>query len=66
MGLFTKKAESTKATSRSAAKVVVTGKRVKGVWRMESALPLSAGRKAKGRDSRVILETENRRVRTLH
>lgn len=65
MGLFTKKAESTK-TNTAKGKVVVTGKRVKGVWQMESALPLSARRNRKSNASRPILETENRRVRTLH
>ena len=66
MGLFTKNSETTKRNDGK-GKVVVTGKRVKGVWQMESALPLSAGRKKTRKGgSRVILETENRRVRTLH
>ena len=63
MGLFTKNAETTKSNN---GKVVVTGKRVKGIWQMESALPLSASRKKRSGGSKAILETENRRVRTLH
>jgi len=66
MGLFTKKAESTKRSIGTKGKVVVTGKRVKGVWQMESALPLSGRRAKSSRSAGAILETENRRVRTLH
>lgn len=65
MGLFTKNAETTKRNGGK-GKVVVTGKRVKGVWQMESALPLSARRKKSKSEPHTILETENRRVRTLH
>jgi hypothetical protein len=62
MALF-KKTESTK---RNDSRVVVTGKRVKGVWQMESALPLSGSRRKTGKGAEAILETRNRRVRTLH
>jgi hypothetical protein len=60
MGLFSKK-ENTSKDRRS--RVVVTGKRVKGSWIMESALPL---RRKATKTSGAILGTENRRVRTLH
>jgi len=60
MSLFSKK--ETVSKSRS-SRVVVTGKRVKGAWIMESVLPLK--RKAT-KASGAILGTENRRVRTLH
>lgn len=62
MGLF-KKSETTKGNQRH---VVVTGKRVKGVWQMESALPLSGARRKSSSGSGKILQTQNRRVRTLH
>lgn len=62
MGLF-KKSETSKRAERH---VVVTGKRVKGVWQMESALPLSGARRKGSKTSSTILQTQNRRVRTLH
>jgi hypothetical protein len=60
MSLFSKK--ETVSKSRN-SRVVVTGKRVKGAWIMESALPL---RRKAAKPSGAILGTENRRVRTLH
>ncbi|TFH25237.1 MAG: hypothetical protein E4H03_01360 [Myxococcales bacterium] len=60
MALFSKKDNGSK---RGGGKVVVTGKRIKGTWVMESNLALKTRR---GKRSDVILETENRRVRTLH
>ena len=52
---------NTKKSNRK--RVVVTGKRVKGVWTMESRL---RGKTKRPSGERAILETENRRVRTLH
>ncbi|TFH24458.1 MAG: hypothetical protein E4H03_03605 [Myxococcales bacterium] len=60
MALFSKKDNGSK---RGGGKVVVTGKRIKGTWVMESTL---APKPRRGKRSDVILETENRRVRTLH
>jgi hypothetical protein len=60
MALFSKKDNGSK---RSGGKVVVTGKRIKGTWVMESSI---APKTRRGKPSDVILETENRRVRTLH
>jgi hypothetical protein len=60
MALFSKKDNGSK---RGGGKVVVTGKRIKGTWMMESNL---APKTRRGRRSDVILDTENRRVRTLH
>ena len=60
MALFSKKDNGSK---RGGGKVVVTGKRIKGTWVMESNL---APKTRRGKRSDVILETENRRVRTLH
>ena len=60
MALFSKKGNGSK---RGGGKVVVTGKRIKGTWVMESNL---APKTRRGKRSDVILETENRRVRTLH
>ena len=44
-------------------KVVATGKRVRGVWTMESSLRPRARRNAADPS---VLVAENRRVRTLH
>jgi hypothetical protein len=53
----------TGAGKRSQRRVVVTGKRLKGTWVMESAL----SPRAKANRSVISnLPTENRRVRTLH
>ena len=61
MTLFSKKDNGSK---RSNTRVVVTGKRMKkGTWVMESVLPFKAKRSG---ESGAILETRNRRVRTLH
>lgn len=60
MALFSKKNVGSK---RRGSKVVVTGKRIKGTWVMESNI---APKTRRGKRSDVILETENRRVRTLH
>ncbi len=61
MALFSKKDHGSKRRNR---RLVVTGKRVKGTWIMESALPLRARRPRQ--TATAILETQNRRVRTLH
>ena len=45
-------------------KLVVTGKRQKGIWTMESMLEPKARRSR--RDPNVVLDRENRRIRTLH
>jgi hypothetical protein len=47
-----------------AGKLVVTGKRVQGTWMIESMLPAKAKRSA--RDPGLLVDGENRRVRTLH
>lgn len=60
MALFSKKGGGSK---RSRRRLVVTGKRIKGSWSMESVLPLEAKR---SREGSAPLRTENRRVRTLH
>ena len=60
MGLFSKK---DKGSKRSGGKVVVTGKRIKGTWMMESSIAPNTRR---GKRNDVILDTENRRLRTLH
>ncbi len=52
-----------KDSSKRRARLVATGKRVKGTWIMESTLPVKARR---SRRNDAILVTENRRVRTLH
>ena len=49
---------------QSAGKLVVTGKRVRGTWMIESTLPAKAKRSA--RDPGLLVDGENRRVRTLH
>ena len=49
---------------QSAGKLVVTGKRVRGTWMIESTLPAKAKRSAL--DPVLLIDTENRRVRTLH
>jgi hypothetical protein len=49
---------------QSATKLVVTGKRVRGTWMIESTLPAKAKRSA--RDPGLLIDGENRRVRTLH
>jgi len=49
---------------QSGSKLVVTGKRVRGTWMIESTLPAKAKRSA--RDPGVLIDSENRRVRTLH
>jgi len=61
MALFSKKKSGSKRGGTK--KLVVTGKRVNGTWSMESVLPFKTKR---SRQSAAILETENRRVRTLH
>lgn len=61
MGLFSSKAS--KPSDRRAARVVATGKRVKGTWVMESRLSPKPSRR---RTSQSVLSGENRRVRTLH
>jgi len=60
MAFFTKKNGGSK---RRSGKVVATGKRMGGTWTMESNVKPSTRRGKRG-DS--ILQTENRRVRTLH
>lgn len=60
MALFSRRSSDSK---RRGAKVVVTGKRINGTWVMESNLP---PRTKRGKPSDVILETENRRARTIH
>jgi hypothetical protein len=57
MGLFSSK------QSKRAARVVATGKRVKGSWTMESRLSPKPNRR---RGAQSVLADENRRVRTLH
>lgn len=49
---------------QSAGKLVVTGKRVRGTWMIESMLPAKAKRSS--RDPGLLVDGENRRVRTLH
>jgi len=49
---------------QSAGKLVVTGKRVRGTWMIESTLPAKAKRSP--RDPGLLVDGENRRVRTLH
>jgi len=49
--------------SKSKKRVVLTGKRVRGAWIMESALPPGERRDPSGRSSDG---RNNRRVRTLH
>jgi len=58
-----KNSKKDSGSNKRGGKVVVTGKRIKGTWVMESNLAPKT-RRAKGSD--VILESENRRVRTLH
>ncbi len=48
---------------KGSTKVVVTGKRVKGGWTMESRLPL---RSSASKSPEGLTPLENRRVRTLH
>ncbi len=60
MGMFGKKGDGSK---RSTRRVVVTGKRLRGTWVMESAL---SPRTKSPRGATSNLPTENRRVRTLH
>ena len=62
MGLFVKRDE----TKQSKKRVVVTGKRVKGVWTMESALAAKPQRAKGAKGAKSILATDNRRIRTLH
>ncbi len=58
MGIFAKR-----ENKDSKKQVVVTGKRVKGVWTMESSIrPRQRGAKHDG----MIVASDNRRVRTLH
>ncbi len=59
MALFNNKQNDSKRRTR----LVATGKRVKGSWIMETALPAKT-RQSNRREQ--ILVTENRRVRTLH
>lgn len=51
-------------SKRSERKLVVTGKRVRGTWMIESTLPAKAKRST--RDPGLLVDSENRRVRTLH
>jgi hypothetical protein len=60
MALFRK---STKSEESKSAKVVVTGKRLRGTWVMESTLEPKARRSA---DDPNVMVSANRRVRTLH
>ena len=60
MAIFGNKQNTSK---RRSSRLVATGKRIKGSWIMESALPPKAKR---SRRADAILVTENRRVRTLH
>lgn len=53
------------AKSRGKSHLVVTGKRVKGTWMMESRLALSRRHSSKG-SAQTAMAAENRRVRTLH
>jgi hypothetical protein len=53
-----------KESKRPEAKLVVTGKRVRGTWMIESSLPARARRSQ--RDPGLMVDAENRRVRTLH
>jgi hypothetical protein len=53
-----------KGSKRSERKLVVTGKRVRGTWMIESTLPARAKRSQ--RDPGLLVDSENRRVRTLH
>jgi hypothetical protein len=50
-------------SNRGTARVVATGKRVKGTWMMESRL---SPRPKQRRTNQSVLADENRRVRTLH
>ncbi len=59
MGLFASKSKTKSRTTR----LVVTGKRQKGTWIMESRLSPKP-RRARGTQS--VPAAENRRVRTLH
>ncbi|MFT4570428.1 MAG: hypothetical protein ACI8TX_000567 [Hyphomicrobiaceae bacterium] len=60
MSLFRK---SAKTEDSKSSRVVVTGKRLKGSWIMESTLEPKARRSA---HDPSVLVAENRRVRTLH
>ena len=50
-------------TKRGGTQLVVTGKRVKGTWIMESTLP---PRRRRAPETGGLVATENHRVRTLH
>lgn len=58
MGLFAKREDK-----QAKKQVVVTGKRVKGVWTMESSI---RPRQRRAKHDGVILDSDNRRIRTLH
>lgn len=60
MSLFSKNKQS---TSSKSTKVVLTGKRVRGAWTMESKLEAPMRRST---NDPSVLIAENRRVRTLH
>lgn len=60
MALFSK---NTKTEDSKTRKVVLTGKRTRGTWVMESRLEPKARRSS---DDPSVLVAENRRVRTLH
>jgi len=60
MALFSRKDNGSKGRDD---KVVVTGKRVDGIWMMESTLRVRPGR---ARRSGGTLQTRNRSVRTVH
>jgi hypothetical protein len=61
MSLFSRNKQST--SKSSSKKVVLTGKRVRGAWTMESTLDPPMRRSANDPN---VLVAENRRVRTLH
>jgi len=58
MGIFAKREEK-----QSKKQVVVTGKRVKGVWTMETAI---RPRQRRNKHDGMIVSSDNRRIRTLH
>ena len=51
------------SSRKGSTKLVVTGKRVKGGWTMESRLPL---RRQASKSVDGLTPLENRRIRTLH
>jgi len=63
MGLLRSGKGKGKGSKRKSATVVVTGKRVRGTWVVESLLSPQPRRT---RANASVLVGENRRVRTLH